>query len=56
MGAVPKRKLSKARKGKRKAHNALKSPAIGVCPKCGKPKRAHFKCSFCGHYGPYKKS
>lgn len=55
MGALPKRKLSKARKGNRKSHQALKTPTVVNCPKCGKPKRAHFKCEFCGFYGKYEK-
>ncbi|MCA9377030.1 50S ribosomal protein L32 [Candidatus Nomurabacteria bacterium] len=52
MGAQPKRKISKARKGRRRSHNALEKPAVVTCPKCGKTKRPHFECEFCGHYGP----
>lgn len=52
MGAQPKRRISKSRKGRRRAHNALVEPATVKCPKCGKLKRAHFVCDFCGHYGP----
>ena len=55
MGAQPKRRISKARKGRRRAHNALSKPATSTCPKCGKPKRPHFECGFCGHYGPADK-
>lgn len=51
MGALPKRKISKARKGRRRAHHALSKPAVVNCPKCGKAKRPHFECEFCGHYG-----
>lgn len=51
MGALPKRKISKGRKGRRRAHNSLKKPAMVKCPKCGKAKRAHFVCAFCGYYG-----
>ncbi|MBP5204502.1 50S ribosomal protein L32 [bacterium] len=50
MGALPKRKISKARKGRRRAHNALVVKGMSVCPKCGKVKRSHFECSFCGTY------
>lgn len=53
MGALPKRRISKARKGNRRAHNALAVPALSVCPKCGKAKRPHFKCAYCGFYGEY---
>ncbi len=52
MGALPKRKISKGRKGRRRAHSALVKPNLSTCPKCGKPKRSHFECEFCGHYGP----
>jgi large subunit ribosomal protein L32 len=50
MGAVPKRKISKGRKNRRRAHNSLEKPAINKCPKCGHPKKPHFECKFCGHY------
>lgn len=52
MGAQPKRRISKGRKGRRRAHNALSTPTTVACPKCGKLKRTHFACEFCGHYGP----
>ncbi len=50
MGAQPKRKISKGRKGRRRAHNALEVTGASVCPKCGKAKRSHFECSYCGTY------
>lgn len=56
MGALPKRKISKARKNNRRSHSALVAPAIGKCPKCGKAKRSHFKCTYCGYYGDFKKA
>ena len=52
MGALPKIRISKGRKGRRRAHNALKKPTLSKCPKCGRAKRPHFECEFCGHYGP----
>jgi large subunit ribosomal protein L32 len=52
MGALPKRRISKQRKNNRRAHDALKKPAVVKCPKCGKPRRPHFECKYCGHYGP----
>ena len=55
MGAVPKRKISKGRKNRRRANDGLKEPAVSVCPKCKKPKRPHFKCENCGFYGPEEK-
>ncbi|HHX99082.1 TPA: 50S ribosomal protein L32 [Candidatus Dojkabacteria bacterium] len=50
MGALPKRRISKARKGRRRSHNALKLEGVSKCPKCGVLKRAHFECKNCGTY------
>ena len=50
MGAEPKRKISKARKGRRRAHNALKTTSTSKCPKYGAVKRNHFECSNCSIY------
>jgi large subunit ribosomal protein L32 len=50
MGALPKRKLSKQRKGKRRSHLALKEPTITKCPECGKMKIPHLVCENCGTY------
>ncbi|MDR0222038.1 MAG: 50S ribosomal protein L32 [Oscillospiraceae bacterium] len=49
--AVPKRKVSKARRDKRR-FNAwkLSSPAFSVCEKCGELKVPHRVCLNCGHY------
>lgn len=51
MGALPKRKISKGRKNRRRAHHALVEPTVSTCPKCGKARRPHFQCEFCGYYG-----
>ena len=48
--AVPKRKTSKARRDKRRAHDALNTPATSVCPQCGAPKAPHRVCGSCGTY------
>ncbi len=50
MGALPKRKISKARKGRRRAHDHLKPINVQKCPRCGKPMRSHFECQYCGFY------
>ena len=49
--AVPKRKVSKARRDKRRS-NVWKLPLPGMvkCPKCGEYNRAHRGCSACGYY------
>lgn len=54
MAALPKRKISKQRKNNRRAHHALKKPAVVKCPKCKSPKRPHFACETCGYYGDGK--
>jgi large subunit ribosomal protein L32 len=48
--AVPKRKTSKARKRKRRAHLALDLPATSLCERCGLEKVPHAVCANCGHY------
>ncbi len=48
--AVPKRKTSKARKRKRRAHLALSTPSTSVCDRCGAQKVPHAVCEGCGHY------
>lgn len=54
MGALPKRRISKGRKGRRRAHNAINIKSTPTCPKCGKPKRSHFECEYCGYYNNSK--
>jgi large subunit ribosomal protein L32 len=46
----PKRRHSKARRDKRRAHDHLKSPALSLCPNCHEPKMPHRVCPHCGHY------
>ena len=48
--AVPKRKTSRARKNKRRTHDALRAPASSKCPQCGEPKVPHRVCTHCGVY------
>lgn len=48
--AVPKRRHSKARKRKRRAHLALDLPATSLCARCGAEKLPHAVCNNCGHY------
>jgi large subunit ribosomal protein L32 len=65
MGALPKRKYSKARQGKRRRHLGLSPPPLDYCPQCHSPKLAHHVCPVCGTYagrevieikGPKKKA
>ena len=50
MGALPKRKISKQRKGNRRSHDAIKNPGLSICPTCKKEKAAHAVCPNCGSY------
>lgn len=46
----PKRRHSKARRDKRRAHDALDRPPASTCPECGEAKLPHRVCPHCGHY------
>jgi large subunit ribosomal protein L32 len=46
----PKRRHSKARRDKRRAHDAIARPATSTCPNCGEAKLPHRACGHCGYY------
>ena len=46
----PKRRHSKARTSKRRAHDFLTTPSTTTCPQCSEPKLPHRVCLNCGHY------
>lgn len=48
--ANPKRRHSKARRDKRRAHDFLSRPGVSICPNCGEAKLPHRVCKSCGHY------
>lgn len=49
--AVPKRKVSKARRDKRRSNVwKLSMPGITKCQKCGEAKLSHRVCKNCGTY------
>lgn len=49
--AVPKRKISKARRDKRRAANSkVSAPTLVECPQCHEPKVPHRVCPECGYY------
>jgi large subunit ribosomal protein L32 len=48
--ANPKRRLSRARRDKRRAHDALRSVGLSVCPNCHEKKLPHRACPHCGQY------
>jgi large subunit ribosomal protein L32 len=51
MAAVPKGKVSKARRDKRRSsHWKLDVPGLVKCPKCGAYRLPHRACKDCGSY------
>ena len=48
--AVPKRKMSKARRDSRRANWKLEVPGYVACPQCHEPKLPHHVCAECGYY------
>ncbi|GIW73464.1 MAG: 50S ribosomal protein L32 [Planctomycetota bacterium] len=48
--AVPKKKHSKARTRKRRAHHALAPKNLARCQRCHATVRPHTICGNCGHY------
>ncbi len=46
----PKRKLSKGRRDRRRAHDALTSPSLVQCAHCGEMIPSHTVCPLCGYY------
>ncbi len=49
--AVPRNRVSNARKNSRRAHHAKKPKCLSSCKNCGSPKLSHVVCGSCGHYG-----
>jgi large subunit ribosomal protein L32 len=50
MGAVPKTKVSRHRRGNRRRHQTLDAPTLVTCPQCRDLMRAHRVCKTCGTY------
>lgn len=50
MPAVPKRKISKGRRDRRRTHHALKLRHLINCTNCGDQHLPHHVCPNCGHY------
>jgi large subunit ribosomal protein L32 len=50
MGAVPKHKVSRHRRGNRRQHQRLDAPTLVPCQQCGQLMRAHHVCKNCGGY------
>ena len=47
---VPKRRTSKSKRNKRRAHDALTPINTISCPQCGEPSLPHRICRHCGTY------
>lgn len=50
MGALPKRKISKSRRNRRRAHDSLSLKHLVICESCGDYHIAHRVCPKCGSY------
>jgi large subunit ribosomal protein L32 len=48
--AVPKKRVSKQRKRKRRGNHKAEAVNAAACPKCGDPKLPHRVCPTCGTY------
>ncbi|MDZ7773311.1 MAG: 50S ribosomal protein L32 [Balneolaceae bacterium] len=48
--AHPKRRHSKSRKNKRRAHHSIGEPTLAECNNCGSYHRYHHACPDCGFY------
>ncbi len=50
MGALPKRKISKGRRDRRRQHDKLRPVTLVACENCGAMRRPHHLCTECGYY------
>jgi large subunit ribosomal protein L32 len=46
--AVPKRKHSRSRQGKRRSHHHAPIKSVQYCNRCGQPALPHLVCANCG--------
>ncbi len=49
--AVPKRRISRTRRDKRRSHLKASASQVSLCSHCKQPKVAHRLCPHCGYYG-----
>ena len=54
MGPLPKRKVSRTRRNKRRTHDSLSLRHLVRCDECGEYKPAHHVCPHCGTYNGYQ--
>ncbi|MCY3776955.1 MAG: 50S ribosomal protein L32 [Candidatus Aminicenantes bacterium] len=48
--ANPKRRHSRARRGRRRSHDFLTAPSLATCSHCGSTVLPHRVCRECGYY------
>lgn len=48
--AVPKQRKTKSRRDQGRMHYYVSAPTLVNCSKCGKPKKPHTVCDYCGYY------
>ncbi|MCK6438600.1 MAG: 50S ribosomal protein L32 [Planctomycetes bacterium] len=53
--ATPKKRTSRGRQGRRRAHDFLDAPQVVECSVSGLPKLPHRICEESGYYGKRKK-
>jgi large subunit ribosomal protein L32 len=50
MGATPKQRISRKRRGDRRSHQHIKALQLVECPQCHNPRLPHYVCPSCGTY------
>jgi large subunit ribosomal protein L32 len=48
--ALPKRRISKTRGAKKRTHKKLTPASLSKCKHCGRMKKPHAVCPYCGYY------
>ena len=47
---LPKRRFSRSRTRKKRAHKLFKLGELSICPQCKQPRPSHQVCPVCGYY------
>jgi large subunit ribosomal protein L32 len=48
--ATPKKRLSRSKRGMRRAHDFLTATTVNTCSNCSSLVQPHHVCPSCGHY------
>jgi large subunit ribosomal protein L32 len=48
--AQPKNRISKSRRDKKKTHKKMSVASLSKCKHCGRMKKPHAACPYCGYY------